>query len=349
VNSLKSHKARKVAVVDGVAISAGSIIAMAADEIRMHAGSLMMIHAPWGGAKGNATELRKTADVMDKWAEAMVQIYVAKTGKPEEEIRGMFQSGEDYWYTAEEAKAAGFADTIIGETKTAKADGKQSKMRSVAQALYAMASFNHGERMSDTPQLPNAEGAPEAEPQKDAVLPAPNEAPEASPVVEASINPADMIAKAVAEAVAAATAKSEELIAQAKAEATAAQAKLAEELDAKELREVQAFVKASYAFLPGVNDDTGVAIRAMRRSAPEAAAKIECVLAAANALMQNAQAVQMAPKGVVVNDDNMDPEAKISKLAKELLASGSVKTIEQARAMVYNQNPELVEALRGNA
>ena len=79
VSALKRHPARKIVIVDGVAVSAGSLIAMAGDEIHMAVGSLMMIHAPWSGAMGNATEMRKAADVLDKIANSMVDVYVAKT------------------------------------------------------------------------------------------------------------------------------------------------------------------------------------------------------------------------------------------------------------------------------
>ena len=80
-NALREIKARKVTLIDGVAISAGSLIAMAGDEIRAPKTALMMIHGPWTVAQGNASEMRQQADVLDKWADAMVSAYARKMTK----------------------------------------------------------------------------------------------------------------------------------------------------------------------------------------------------------------------------------------------------------------------------
>jgi ATP-dependent protease ClpP protease subunit len=80
-NALREIKARKVTIIDGVAISAGSLIAMAGDEIRAPKTALMMIHGPWTVAQGNASEMRQQADVLDKWADAMVSAYARKMTK----------------------------------------------------------------------------------------------------------------------------------------------------------------------------------------------------------------------------------------------------------------------------
>ena len=62
VNSLRSHPARVVAVVDGIAASAASFIATAADETIMAPNSEMMIHDAWGLCVGNAAEMRQMAE-----------------------------------------------------------------------------------------------------------------------------------------------------------------------------------------------------------------------------------------------------------------------------------------------
>lgn len=108
-NALRNSKAKKIAVIDGVAISAGSLIAMAGDEIHAPKSALMMIHGPWTVAQGNAAEMRKNADVLDKWAEAMTSAYVRKTGKAESEIQSLLKDGQDHWFTAEEALVAGLS------------------------------------------------------------------------------------------------------------------------------------------------------------------------------------------------------------------------------------------------
>lgn len=109
-NALKRHPAGIDVQVDGLAVSCASLIAMAGDTITMAENALMMIHAPWGGCYGNAAEMRDLADMLDKWAQAMATSYAAKTGKPADEMLALLTDGQDHWFTAAEAVAAGFAD-----------------------------------------------------------------------------------------------------------------------------------------------------------------------------------------------------------------------------------------------
>ena len=111
-NALRRHKASVTVVVDGVAVSSASLIAMAGDTVQMGENALMMIHAPWTIAAGNSATMRKSADVLDKYAQAMTSSYVRKSGKSAEEVMSMLTDGEDHWYTAQEAVDEGFADEV---------------------------------------------------------------------------------------------------------------------------------------------------------------------------------------------------------------------------------------------
>jgi ATP-dependent protease ClpP protease subunit len=112
-NALKRHKAHVTISIDGVAASIASLIAMAGDTIEMAENSLLMIHAPWGYAVGNSADMREYADMLDTWSQAMATSYAAQTDKPLEEMLSLLTDGEDHWYTAEEAKAAGFVDDVV--------------------------------------------------------------------------------------------------------------------------------------------------------------------------------------------------------------------------------------------
>ena len=101
---------RIVVRIDGIAASAASIIAMAGDEIVMPANALMMVHAPWAWVAGNAEQLRREADVLERFESALIATYTARTGKGEDELRSML--AEDTWMTAQEAVDAGFADRV---------------------------------------------------------------------------------------------------------------------------------------------------------------------------------------------------------------------------------------------
>jgi ATP-dependent Clp protease protease subunit len=121
---LKRHSAKKTVYVDGLAASIASVVAMAGDTIIMPRNSLMMVHAPWTFAAGNAAEFRKWADDLDKAAETIIAVYEAKTGLPREEIIALLDA--ETWMTAEEAVEKGFADEVAAEKKIAASlcDGK---------------------------------------------------------------------------------------------------------------------------------------------------------------------------------------------------------------------------------
>jgi len=127
-NSLRRHKAQINVRIDGVAVSIASLIAMAGDTVEIAENALFMVHAPWGGAVGNAKELRDYADVLDTYAEAMASSYMRKTGQDKETIMDLLTDGQDHWYTASEAKDFGYVDTVFEEEMAAAASGfKKSK------------------------------------------------------------------------------------------------------------------------------------------------------------------------------------------------------------------------------
>ncbi|WP_205814093.1 head maturation protease, ClpP-related [Microbacterium sp. K24] len=123
LNMLRAHKAAVLGVVDGLAASAGSVIAVGCDETVMSPGTTMMIHSPSSIAWGNAAEMRKTADILDGIEESIIEIYRDKAG---ESAWGELLSAET-WFTAQKAVESGLADRVAvvkdaGETATAGAD-----------------------------------------------------------------------------------------------------------------------------------------------------------------------------------------------------------------------------------
>lgn len=75
-NSLKQHRAKVKTYCDGFACSIASVIFMAGTERIMSNASLLMVHNPWTYTEGNAQELRKTADDLDKMSQASVNAYL---------------------------------------------------------------------------------------------------------------------------------------------------------------------------------------------------------------------------------------------------------------------------------
>lgn len=107
---LARHPATVEVYVDGLAASIASVIAMAGDVIRMPRNAMMMIHAPWTIAMGNAEDFRELADTLDQVTESIIAAYQRKTDMSREEIIDLLRA--ETWMTAEEAVERGFADEI---------------------------------------------------------------------------------------------------------------------------------------------------------------------------------------------------------------------------------------------
>jgi ATP-dependent protease ClpP protease subunit len=177
---LKGHQARKTVFIDGYALSAASIVAMAGDAVKMPGNALMMIHHAWTWTAGNANNLRKTADVLEKLTEAMLSVYQDKTGLPREELIEMLDA--ETWMTADEAVERGFADEVTAPLMAAaraksgivNAGGGKFDLavfRNTPPGLFSELSEleTEGNDLTDkgkqTQAAPNAAAAPVAEPQ----------------------------------------------------------------------------------------------------------------------------------------------------------------------------------------
>ncbi|WP_297429299.1 head maturation protease, ClpP-related [Clostridium sp.] len=109
-NALKEHGGKVTAKITK-AMSAASVIAMAAEEIQMSPVGIMMIHNPLTSAQGDMRVMRKTADVLDTVKETIINAYVAKTGRSESEISAMMD--DETWMSANQAVKEGFADNVL--------------------------------------------------------------------------------------------------------------------------------------------------------------------------------------------------------------------------------------------
>jgi ATP-dependent protease ClpP protease subunit len=135
-NALRRHPSRVETYVDGVAASIASVIALAGDEVIMPANTFMMIHNAHAIALGDARAMREMADLLDKHTDAIRDIYVERTGRPEGEITKLMDA--ETWMTAQEAKDAGFASTVAEDLDVAAcADLSAFEFKHVPAALTA--------------------------------------------------------------------------------------------------------------------------------------------------------------------------------------------------------------------
>lgn len=115
-NILKTHKGKTTCIVDGLAASAASVIALACDEVTMPANSFLMIHKPMNFVTGNAAEMRKEAETLDLLQEQIVSFYLAKAvdGVDEKKLNELVN--EETWLSGTAAKEV-FKITVIDEVK----------------------------------------------------------------------------------------------------------------------------------------------------------------------------------------------------------------------------------------
>lgn len=110
-NTISERKDQTDTVVDGLAASAASYIAMSGDTVRMNQGAFLMVHEPWSLVIGSAEDMRKEADLLDKVNEQIANFYVRKSGKTLAEIKETMQA--ETWFTGQEAKDFGLVDEVF--------------------------------------------------------------------------------------------------------------------------------------------------------------------------------------------------------------------------------------------
>lgn len=118
-NMLRQHDGDVNVVVDGLAASAASVIAMAGNSVKMSRGSQLMIHDAWGLSMGNADDMAHSLEMLDKTSESMADIYAAKAGGTAADWRAAMKA--ETWYRDTEAVDAGLADQIETEASAIKA------------------------------------------------------------------------------------------------------------------------------------------------------------------------------------------------------------------------------------
>lgn len=121
---INSHKAvNKTVIVDGIAGSIASVIAMAGTNIVMAKNAFMMIHSPSSFIFGKSDELRKQADLLDKMEENILDSYMIHAKVDKKELQNMLK--EETWLNADEAIELGLAHEKKGESEVSAFSGNR--------------------------------------------------------------------------------------------------------------------------------------------------------------------------------------------------------------------------------
>lgn len=160
-NLLREHPAKVTVNVMGIAASAASIIAMAADEIVMGLGTFLMIHNAWGVVMGNRNDMREAAELFDSFDAALVDIYEARTDAKRADIVKMMDA--ETFMGPSDAIKHGFADSVSESLKApdepANSMDKGLMARRQTEAALARAGFSRSDRTQMIAQISGARDA----------------------------------------------------------------------------------------------------------------------------------------------------------------------------------------------
>ena len=110
-NMLMDYKGNVHVIIDGLAASAASVIAMAGTTVSMSPVAMMMIHNPWTIAQGEARDMEKVIEMLGEIKESIMNAYELRTGLSRTKISHLMDS--ESWFNARKAVELGFADKIL--------------------------------------------------------------------------------------------------------------------------------------------------------------------------------------------------------------------------------------------
>lgn len=157
-STLRQHPATVNVIIDSLAASIASVIAMAGDTIQATPNAMMMVHDGMGLAVGNAAEHREMADLLDKVSDNIASVYAERTGDTAEEWRAIMR--EERWYNATEAVEAGLVDSVVG------ADGPTNAAPDPVVEFWSQtATFSASSQPTATTPEPGTPPNPQPQPQ----------------------------------------------------------------------------------------------------------------------------------------------------------------------------------------
>lgn len=198
-------------IVDGVAMSAASVIMCACDTVKINPSALVMVHRCWSILWGgyNADELRQQADAQEAYDKAICSAYQRKTGLSETVL--MHMMADTTYMTGKEAVEKGFCDELLDAEPVkiaASADGRSlfinGQQMHLTPGMFAPdfiptvdasqeATANNTELTAEVPAQPNAaanNNLPDASGEEGGTLMNPEELRQAHPEAVAQIEAA---------------------------------------------------------------------------------------------------------------------------------------------------------------
>ena len=143
-NMLMERKGHVKVMIDSLAASAASVIAMAGTDVFISPTGMIMIHNPATIAFGDHNEMQKAIDVLNEVRESIINAYQIKTGMSRQKLARLME--DETWMNARKAVELGFADKIAftdGEKDTAPAAADFSTKTYVASITNKLTAAYH--------------------------------------------------------------------------------------------------------------------------------------------------------------------------------------------------------------
>ncbi|MDK4286940.1 head maturation protease, ClpP-related [Corynebacterium pseudodiphtheriticum] len=154
MNALRAHEGAVTVFIEGMAASIASVIAVGgADRVVARPNAELMIHHAWSGSMGDADEMRKSAENLERISANLADIYADKSGMSSDAVLDLM--GAETWFSASEALAAGLVDAVEDARRPAMARDRDPVF------AKAMARFRFsGRGAAPAPRVNNAVESP---------------------------------------------------------------------------------------------------------------------------------------------------------------------------------------------
>ena len=110
-NAISNYDGKVTVHIDTLAASIATVIACAADYVKMNSNGKFMVHRAWTVAMGNCKEFRSMADLMEMMDGDIADVYAYRTGNDKDELLAMMD--KETWLSAEDAAEMGFVDEVV--------------------------------------------------------------------------------------------------------------------------------------------------------------------------------------------------------------------------------------------
>jgi ATP-dependent protease ClpP protease subunit len=110
-NAISNYDGKVTVHIDTLAASIATVVACAADYVKMNSNGKYFIHRAWTVAMGNCKEFRSMADLMEMMDGDIADVYGYRTGIPKDELLDMMD--KETWLSAQDAAEKGFVDEVI--------------------------------------------------------------------------------------------------------------------------------------------------------------------------------------------------------------------------------------------